>query len=164
MLRSRHFWTGIGCGFIVGAIILQLMLWSKPADTQAALNLPSTSLSVDELKQQAEQLGYELLPSDITWLDSEQVEAEWEQRERQIREDAENDAPTIRSFIIVPGMTSDDVADMLLQLGLINDKEYFKSLLTKDDLHRTLQARLYVFYDEPKVEEIIEKITKNDLD
>lgn len=161
MLKNKSLWNGIGIGLIAGAFLLQMMLWGSESASRdyTKNNSGATTWTDKHLETAAADAGFQLLPAEETWYSQAELdEALQAQRSESKTEPKEI---TVRSFIILPGMSSEQIADILLQLRIIEDKERFKAKLSENDLHTRIQAGLY-YFDEPlpTLEEVVEKLTK----
>lgn len=122
---------------------------------------PDSVTDIARLREMAGEQGYLLLEGNREWYTKEQLEEAVEKARDEALDTAREEKPDrVRSFMIVPGMTSDDVADILLQLDLVQDKERFLELLTERQLHGKIRARIYHFRGEPDLETVVGKITK----
>lgn len=174
MVRKRSFWTGIGFGLVFGSLLLQLLNIGAASERDA--------IDLEEMRHLAEREGYLLQPAHERWYTASELEAAiaealneqeealrqefamMKQKENSEREGegADRHQPeeiVIRSLLIPPGTTSERVADMLVQLGLIEDREPFLAAMTKRNQHRSIRSGIYEFRGDPDLDEIIEQIT-----
>lgn len=65
-------------------------------------------------------------------------------------------------FAIPKGFSSDEVADYLLEAGVLKDKAEFLDILDKEGLTTKIIAKTYYYDQELSTEELIELITNTD--
>lgn len=65
-------------------------------------------------------------------------------------------------FAIPKGFSSDEVADYLLEVGVLKDKEEFLKILEKESLATKIIAKTYYYDHDLSTEELIELITNTD--
>lgn len=173
MSKSRFF-MGLGIGLICGAILLQLMIAARDlGDMTQVRDAEPTSWSEAELGtvtedqwlSMADRLGYQPISKDVKVYKQEQLDEAVRTAREQERQAIAEKEPVAGgeggySISIMRGMTSDDVADLLLSLGLIESKGSFTGLLDERNLHSSIQVGNFTFEGKPDLEEIVAAITK----
>lgn len=185
MVRTRSFWTGLGFGLILGSMLLQLLSLSKAnvnqidperlrayAEQEGYLLQPAherwytaselEAAIEDALAEQQEEHSAQRTDSgrsDTGNTDSGLTDSDRAGSDRSDFERSETNEIALRSLLIPPGTTSEQVADMLLQLELIEDRDQFLREMTRRNQHRSIRSGVYEFEGDPELEEIIEAIT-----
>lgn len=162
-MRKGKFGMGFGIGMICGALLLQVLLFAQNMSADSGVvpgeglaDAESGEWSEEQLVAAAESLGYELHPK------GEKLFTERELEEA-VREAAETSAPSGAWWILVPnGSTSEEVAELLAQSGLVADKLEWMALLTERGLHSRIRAGVYTFDHIPEPEELLAVLTNPD--
>ncbi|MFD2670073.1 hypothetical protein [Marinicrinis sediminis] len=174
MLKNSLFLRGLGIGMFLAAILIFLMnAGSSKLDSFKDNELAHDpgNLSLEQLEEAADRLGYEVKPAGQAddaageaGYTRDEVEAEIAKAKSEWEKGRSSDDPTgkyVRSFYISPSMTSNEVANVLLDLDLITDKSAFISIFDERQLHSKIQLGVYVFEDDPEMEDIIARITRS---
>ena len=146
MFRSRNFLMGLGIGFVLIGLVLILFRPNLPAETEEEKDYQQTEdLSIEELKKVASAKGFFL----YTQEEIDQITAEKANQtcEKEIY------------FTIAKGMDSSNIAEYLVEIGLIDDKEAFLNLLTEKNLITKIQTGTYKAKEKMSTEEVIDLIT-----
>jgi len=165
-VRKGKFGMGFGIGMICGALLLQVLLFAQNMSADSGV-VPGGGLadaesgengqwSEEQLFAAAESLEYQLHPK------GEKLFTERELEEA-VREAAEESGPSLTWWILVPnGSTSEEVAELLAQSGLVADKPEWLALLTERGLHSRIRAGVYTFDHIPEPEELLVMLTNPD--
>lgn len=146
MFRSRNFLMGLGIGFVLIGLVLILFRPNLSAETEEEKDYQQTEdLSIEELKKVASAKGFFL----YTQEEIDQITAEKTNQtcEKEIY------------FTIAKGMDSSNIAEYLVEIGLIDDKEAFLNLLTEKNLITKIQTGTYKAKEKMSTEEVIDLIT-----
>lgn len=159
MFKNRYFIMGLGCGMIIGVLLLQL-IWTGQ-------NMTPT-LSKEQLEQEAKRQGYELVLPDnnlqeglvpstegdednpavgtvdetVQGGESQQDEAMQEKPSGEETEVHEKDTKQVR---IQPKMTSSQIASQLADLGIIDNAEEFEAYIKLKQKQTLLRAGYFIF-------------------
>lgn len=171
MLKNRRFLMGMGLGVILGSIMLQLMLWSGAGERDERGSLfdeptPQTGvrmepLTEEQVREEAKRLNLQVVPGDQTYLTEQEANQQAKEAvEGALREAAaEGDVPMVKAMMITPGMTRDDVAELLLEIGLIRSKLEFNAAMDKLDLNGNIQTGAFIFPAPLEPDELIKVLT-----
>lgn len=155
MLKNKLFLNGLGTGLIIGAILLQLMISVSEAENkplpESEPPLKQEVNDLDALKETAKELGYQLYTQEEM---DKLLKAAKEETYKQ------SSVKIIKAFVIPSGSAASEVANMLLDLKLIADKQSFEDALSQKQLNSKIQPGYYQFEGTPKLAEVIKKITK----
>lgn len=159
MVKKRSFWTGMGLGIALGAILLQMM--TIGATGLAAPESEQEDIHVDLLGEHAERLGYQLYANDQEWIAKDELERQVAAAERAVLKSVTpQEIVSVKgSFYILSGMSPEQVAEMLLSLSLIQDKELFINEMKNRNLQGQIQTGVYTFKDDIHLDEIVDMIT-----
>jgi hypothetical protein len=173
VFKNKLFLYGLGAGLITASILLQIVSFSAP-DRQLKDSVVSLSEAewdglfteqLDQLGTAANRNGYKLSPLDeVTYTEKELKDKIETALNETVQDDNQVSASEnniqMSSFTILKGMGSAEVANHLLQLGLIQDSAEFMQAMDREQLTTSIQAGLYTFEGTPELEQIIAKITK----
>lgn len=170
MKKDKRFLTGLGFGLIAGAILLQLMNVATSGDMvmpESENSNESRQYTVSELTDIADQLGYRIYKRDEKRYTEgeagELVRAAIEQDREREQQPATPEQPAEKQsyvFTIKSGMSSDQVAEALVNAKLIDDGDAFKKELARRELTNKIQVGDFTFEKKPSLAELIDKITK----
>lgn len=173
-MSKSKFYMGLGIGLICGAILLQLMMVARDLGdmTQVQDEEPVSwteaeleTVTEEQWLSMADRFDYQAIGKDVKIYRQEQLDEAVQAAREQERQAIADKAPAVGdtggySISIMNGMTSDDVADLLLSLGLIESEESFTRILDERNLHSRIQVGNFTFEGKPDVGEIITAITK----
>ncbi|WP_018750944.1 hypothetical protein [Paenibacillus sanguinis] len=189
MMKNRHFMFGLGCGLIIGALLLQLMLVGQ--------NMGGQLHTKEQIEQAAERAGLRVSELGEELLTEEQ----WQERANQdvlapqaqdtpvtpvvpdmnqptapdtpqhpevqgkdsvgdAGQQAENQAAVEVEYKIAGGTSLEGVANGLLQAGVIADKDKFVEAAVAKKINYKVRAGTYKFYVGEEFDSIIKKISK----
>lgn len=167
MFKNRFFLYGLGIGLIAASLLLQLASMSSKLERDQEEPIEWEAFfeaHFDELSQAAQLQGYRIIKVEDSELeDSELEDVELEEpsaNDEPLTEQADKELPPEPMVLdITYGMTSIDVADLLEQLHLIDDRTDFERAMSSRALNRRIQAGTYEFTDVPKLHDLIDLIT-----
>lgn len=170
MFKNKLFLNGLGTGLIVGAILLQLMLAVTEAEKKGIPQSDEVEPSIETENETAilrktKELGYQVFEKDETLYTIEQLQAELEKAKKEDEDDKQAatlntaSAEQVRAFTVSASTSSSTVANLLLEMNLIKDKQAFEDELSKRQLNSNIQTGYYIFRGNPTMDEIILKIT-----
>jgi hypothetical protein len=154
MLRNRTYLFGLGTGFIIAAVVLQLVYeadkvsFAETEESQAPIGL-------ERLQEEAERLGYALYEQDKPLFTAEEVE-------NRIQEALKKEPPQQKrsyAFSIGSGTDVSTIAYMLVEMGLIDDWRAFMDEIKSRGLADKMQARYYIFEEKPDMKRLITELT-----
>lgn len=165
MFKSRNFFIGLGLGLIVASVLLMIYggSFTKPKE-----------FTLDELRQLAEQQSLTLYTEDELNELKSQIEQEITVKQGSINDsvnsnnnnntdntntDNQNNITKSVEFTIKDGMDSFDVADYLIQVGILKDDQKFQEILSKNKLDTQIIAGNYQCEDSISIINLIELIT-----
>ncbi len=151
MLKTRNFFIGLGMGFLLSGIILVI---SNGYISQDRTSL-SKQYSVDELKIIAKKENLYLYTKD-------ELDALLKEQENNNSSNQEDGILKGVYFAIPKGFSSDQVADYLIEVGVLKNKDEFLNILDNEDLTTKIIAKTYYSDKELSTEELIELITNTD--
>lgn len=162
MLNSRNFYIGVGIGLIISSLILMPLNLSLANEIE---NLDN-NITIDELKLIAAEKNlhiltdeeYEKLKNPESPKEETANEEDKNTDESKEAKDENKVAPD--TFTISQGMQTEEIADYLLDSGIIDDKEYFLKILNDKGLTKKIIAGTYEYEQDLTAEDIIELITK----
>lgn len=173
-MRKRRGWLiGFGLGIAIGAMVLQLMIAAQSAGDSA---LPNEPLSREELQKEAEAKGLTLVDpkSDGKLYSQKELDAAVEKAKQEAGSDKANEGTSqadsgasgatagqsgARTLYVWQDATLVDVADALMSLGLINDKQAF--IQQAKPYSKKIRVGPCTFEGKPTFDEIIEELTRN---
>ncbi|MFH5183199.1 hypothetical protein ACHHV8_11520 [Paenibacillus sp. TAB 01] len=167
MLNKKSLLYGLGSGLIAGAVLLQLMNVAKPAPLPSS---PPGSVSVDEMNaqqlKQAASIYYQVYEKDQKLYTQAQVDTLVQQKVKEER-DKQPAAPAQPAqepaketyILITKGMTAGNVADLLLQSGVIADRQAFEDAMAAQGLNDKIVAGVHVFKGAQDVNQVLGNLT-----
>lgn len=170
MWRNRSFLKGLGIGFIVGAILLQLMITVQETDKriQESALQPSPAgqkadpaADVKGIKDKAAALGLQVFDKDVKVYNQSEVDElvkKAADAALQQQEAAPSAPPKVTVFIYAD-MTASNVADYLNRSGVIADRAAFEKELLQNRLASKIRSDLYTFNLNENIHDVIAKIT-----
>jgi len=150
MLKTRNFFIGLGIGFLTSGLMLSFY-GSFNSDN---LNGFNNQYTIEELKVIAKKENLYLYTKD-------ELDALLKEHEN----DNNNQEAVNKNrfyFAIPTGFSTDEVADYLIEVGVLKEKEKFLSILDSENLTTKIIAKTYYFEQELSTEELIEMITNTD--
>lgn len=133
MWKNKHFLKGLGIGLIAAAVLLQLMLTVKQADS-GTLNKMYSQEQLDEAVRKAV-------------------------KEEKPPEPTKEAPPEKVTVYIYDKMSAANVADYLNRSGIIADRDAFQNELSARNLEGKIRSNLYSFHLNENIEEVIKAIT-----
>jgi len=155
-MNKRVFWTGLGSGVVIGALLLQMMLGARGGIPQESLPSPTPAsdkaaagktYSETEFKQALEARLKEELAKQPT---PAPVPTDPPEKPRQ----------TV--VYVMPGLTTDKVVEMLNRSGIVSDPVGFLEELKKRSLTNRIRSGVHIFEGVPDLESILNNLTKPD--
>lgn len=161
MFKNRLFLNGLGIGLIIGALLLQLMnavpSAGKEADSPQQSGNATPLMDLNEIKSRAGELGLRIIEKDQKVYTQAELN---NQVEKSKQEAIQSASPHTRwAFAISGGMSSSQIADMLLSLQIIEDQNAFEEELKSQSLESKIRAGIYIFDEKPPLIELIHRIT-----
>ncbi|WP_068608385.1 MltG/YceG/YrrL family protein [Paenibacillus swuensis] len=167
MLKNRFFLMGLGFGIIAGALLLQMMVSVELKDRQFQTAALPSSLTDDELEEQAAERGLRLTKVEDKLytqaeLDIKVAETKKLNKPISVKEASTSGTPThtVRSVYIPKGLDSATVSEILFEVGVIKDAAAFENLMTVKEANGKIQPGLKQFKGELSSQQIISIITK----
>lgn len=151
MLKTRNFFTGLGIGFLLSGFILVITNGFIAQDITSV----NKQYSIDELKVIAKKENLYLYTKD-------ELDELLKEQENSVNSNQEDGKINRTYFSIPKGFSSDEVADYLLEIGLLMDKEVFLDILDNNNLTTKIIAKTYYYEQALSTEELIELITNTD--
>lgn len=168
----RSFWTGIGSGLVIGAILLQVINIAVQRDLPPMDAETQQTEAEPDWRKLAEEAGYTLYPSDVKLYTQEELDerlrlalAAAEQEGTASEEagvtdiDAVNGNAANVDVQIKAGMLASDVAELLSEAGVIADKDAFELRLKEQRRTPKIRSGVYSFALGEDMDSVIEKIT-----
>lgn len=170
MWKNRSFLKGLGIGFIVGAILLQLMITVRETDKRiqdSARNQAPAGQTADPaaeikaIKDKAAALGLQVFDKDVKlYAQPEADELVKKAVDAALQQPgAAPTAPPKVTIFIYAGMTAANVADYLHRSGVIADRSGFEQELAQSQLESKIRSDLYTFNLNESINDVIAKIT-----
>lgn len=184
MFKDKRLLTGLGAGLMLGAMLLQLMLFATTGPGSDGVLPGSRELDADQLRQEAEQLGFVVHDAGEQWYSRAEVDnliqealaeaagsgAQGETAQQPSAGEAEPDGADVAvidnealaHFYLVEiraGMASDEVGDMLHAAGLVDDPAAYREAMAQRGLTVKIRAGTYTFAYKPELETLIDAIT-----
>lgn len=154
MASRKSYLYGLGTGLIVGAVVLQLATIGEETARAPAPSVEN-QLTEQQLAAAADRFGYVLKRADVAWYSEEEVAAKVAEAE------AEGGAPRkIYAFTIASGSELRTIADLLYELGLVDDYNGFLREMDARGLSGKVRAKHYRFDEVPTMDVLIEELTK----
>lgn len=169
MLKNRSFLKGLGSGFIVGAMLLQLMLMVRDADSRIArpgepaspAPEPEPKLTAQLVKDKAESLNLQVYDKGIVLYDQKQLDDAVHKAVEAAKAEAAaapSTGPKQVNVFITAGMTAVQVADYLNRSGIVADRLAFEQAIKSRQLTDNIRSGLYTFSLNEKVDDVIAKL------
>ncbi|MFS1513172.1 hypothetical protein VQL36_12135 [Chengkuizengella sp. SCS-71B] len=153
MLRHKTFYYGFGFGMVITALLL---LFNTFTVTDAIDR--DEEIDVSKLKEIANELNYNIYPSNEIRFSQEQLNAKIDEM---LKGNGKKTNPVAtKAFLIQEGMNSSDVGIILFKLNLISEIDEFEATMTELNLHRKIKKGYYIFENTPDLTDIITKITE----
>lgn len=158
MFKNKSLLAGLGIGLIVGTLLLQTMGAAERLENRGPVTEPE-ELDEARLELEADRLGYALVVKDAVYYSEAELASQLEEARQQVLAEAEQTVRDRWSFVIAAGTRPSGVADMLLALELIDDKDVFLAELKERRMTTKIRSGVYRFEGEPDMDEIIQTIT-----
>lgn len=165
MLKNKSFLFGAGAGLIAGALLLQLMSITVPTGSASAGTEPK-AMDKQQLKEAA--AGYfHVYEKDEKVYNQAQADALIQQKLKEEKEklagqQAQPAKETVRESTYVyisKGLTAGNVADLLLQSGVISDRKAFDDAMLKQQLNDKIVAGIHTFRGPQELSQVLTNIT-----
>lgn len=164
-MRKRRSWLiGFGLGIAIGAMLLQIMTAAQSAGDSP---LPNEPLSKEQLQKEAEAQGFKLV--DPVALGTTYTQEEMDAAVAKAKKEAAagqaasgasaSDQPSVRTLYVWQDAKLVDVADALMSLGLIYDKDAF--VQQAKPYSKKIRVGPCTFKGKPTYDEIIAELTRN---
>ncbi|WP_144933105.1 endolytic transglycosylase MltG [Paenibacillus sp. 32O-W] len=168
----RSFWTGIGSGLVIGAVLLQVMNIAVQRDMPPIDSEMQQTEAEPDWRKLAEEAGYALYPSDVKLYTQEELDEQLRLAQAAAEQDgaasgeavvtdvdAENGNAANVDVQIKAGMLASDVAELLSEAGIVADKDAFESRLKEQKRTPKIRSGVYSFAPGEDMDSVIEKIT-----
>jgi hypothetical protein len=163
VLKNRSFLKGLGSGFIAGAMLLQLMLMVRDADSRIAQpeEAPKVELTAKLVKEKADSLNLQVYDKGIALYDQKQLDAAVQKAMEAARAEAgaAPAGPKQINIYIPVGMTAVKVVEYLYLSGVVVDRLAFEQAINQRQLSDKIRSGLYTFNLNEKLEDVIVKLT-----
>ncbi|ULL17310.1 hypothetical protein DVH26_24420 [Paenibacillus sp. H1-7] len=162
MLKNKAFLIGTGGGLIAGALLLQLMSVTVPPVSRASAGADPQAMNPQQLKEAA--AGYfQVFEKDQKLYNQAQADALVQQK---LKEAASQAAQPVKETVqeatyiyISKGMTAGNVADLLVQSGVISDRKAFEDAMLKQQLNDKIVAGVHAFKGPQDLPQVLANIT-----
>lgn len=152
MAARKSFLLGLGIGLIVTALILRLAEIGEP---QLPPQSPqAVDISIEALREAAEQQGYVLYAADETLYSEEELQSKLKEVSSK-----EKEAVKVVAFTISSGTELSTISAMLYDLGLVDDRQQFVQEMEDRGLASKVQAKYYRFDKPPTMDALITELT-----
>ncbi len=144
----RNIILGVGIGLVISSII--------------NINASQQRLTVEQLEKEAERYNLKLVKNEIEKSYPEEVTTPTPQPEQQDIDESQNDENQQKNtveFYIKKGSNSYNIADGLIEKGLIKDKQAFIDRLYELDKSGKAQAGTFYIPENADIDTIIKIIT-----
>ncbi|NHN28353.1 hypothetical protein [Paenibacillus agricola] len=169
MLTNKSLLYGLGIGLIIGALLLQLMNITKPPSARADfIDGSSTINEMDpgQLKEVAMKY-YQVFDKDQKLFNQAQVDASVQQK---VKEEQDKHPVAVQqqpgqevvkeTYIYVSnGLNAGNVADLLVQSGVVTDRKGFEDLMAQQQLNYRIVAGVYMFKSPYELPVVVSTIT-----
>lgn len=172
MVKHRLFWTGMGGGLVVGALLLQLMNASAQISQSSEPQLPRDTWDEQTWRLNAEEAGFALYPLETRLYTEEQIQQQVAEALAGVHEqsaDAQPDGGVLPeeteanseevTVDIASGMLASEVADYLQAQGVISDRDQFEQRMKDRKLTPNIRRGTYTFAKDEDIDIIIDYIT-----
>lgn len=171
MFKNKLFLYGLGIGLLTAALLLELLSYAEQDQLQPATELINWNVSftddIEQLQSIADEHGYRIISNATQLYTEEQLEARLQQdREQyaQLEIIAESERigevdSDLFEIVITKGMFMNDVAEALVQSGLLQDDIQFREIMSERRLNTRIKYGTYEFTKFVTAEEIIDQIT-----
>lgn len=136
-------------GLITAAIAMAIAFWNTEPSTTKVVK---EQMNEEEMISQLEQQGYQVVTND-----------EWQaaQSNQEPVDDSIESQTSMNTFSIdiVPGTTTDEISQKLIQANIIEDAEAFESFMRENDYSRYIQIGQATLNTGMSHKEIAEAIT-----
>lgn len=155
MLRNRTFLFGLASGLIITALVLQI-IYEADKVSSGEPPIVQSPPGIEELRELAGRLGYELVEQDQPLFTSEEVETKIQDA---LAKQPKQRADEKYAFTIGAGTDVSTIAYMLVEMGLIDDWRAFVDEINNRKLADSVQARYYIFSKKPDLKMLITELT-----
>lgn len=171
MWKNRGFLKGLGTGFIVAAILLQLMNTVYETDkriqdptrnqTSASPEPAAAAMDAKTIKERASALGLQVFDKDVKLYKQAEVDELVKKAAANANQQAGGtpDAPSKVTVFIYEGMNATNVADYLSRSGVVTDRTALEQELAKNQLASKIRSDLYTFHLNEPIQQVITTIT-----
>lgn len=160
MLKNRSLLFGLGSGLIAGALLLQMM--NIAVSPQQAESMELQEMDKQKLKEAASKY-YQVNELDQKLYNQSQVDALVQQK---LKEEKDKQTPAAQTqsvkepaketyIFISKGMTAGNVADLLVQGGVIADRKAFEDAMYKQQLNDKIVAGVHVFKGSQDITQVL---------
>jgi hypothetical protein len=168
---SKSFFYGLGTGLMIGATIIQLTHTSEESiRATETVDLTKTERSIEELRQEANELGYQLYNITEKRYTEEELQSKLAEEINMdiLTETASPNSNPLEQkqskdqgieFTISPGSGLRSISQTLLDHGLISDREQFLRVMEERGISGKVRAKTYRFSDKPTLERLITELT-----
>jgi hypothetical protein len=169
VLTNKSLLYGLGIGLIIGALLLQLMNITKPPTMKPDLIKDSATFDGADRVQlkEAAKKYYQVFENDQKLLTQSQVNALVEQKIKE-EKDKYLAAPQLQPVVepvketyiyISNGLNAGNVADLLVQSGVVTDRKAFEDLMSQQQLNARIVSGVYVFNSPFELPRVVSTIT-----
>ncbi|HEY0826969.1 MAG TPA: hypothetical protein VGE40_02645 [Bacilli bacterium] len=163
MFKNKFFLNGLGIGLIVGAILLQIMIYAdKPLPEQG--NVPEDPMDETELVEAVEKLGYSVIKKDLTSTPSPQEKTDITPVPALTSSPSpvitQSPSPSKEITVIIPrGSGSEAVGNLLFKSKVISNVDEFVKAVENRKLTNKIQSGSFSFTGKETLNEILKIIT-----
>ncbi|MCS7461866.1 hypothetical protein N0M98_17150 [Paenibacillus doosanensis] len=162
MFKNKSMLYGLGIGLIAGSALLQLMNFSAPAAAVQGRQ-DADDMDPQQLKQAA-SVYYQVYEKDQKLYSQSQADALVQQKlkessERQTAADGAKQPEKEVYIYISKGMNAGDVAELLLQSGVIPERKPLEDEMWKQRLNDKIVAGLHVFKGPQELAQVLSNLT-----
>lgn len=173
MFKNRFFLYGLGIGLITAALLLELLSYAEQDRIHPTTEPIHWDVwfaeDIDQLQSIADEHGYRIVASEVQLYTEEQLEDELQQVREQLNQqeamtadpEPSEEVPDSDVFkiSITRGMTMSDVAEALVESGLLQTDTEFRDVMYERRLNTKIKSGIYEFPHSITVEDIVDQIT-----
>ncbi|MCZ8512341.1 hypothetical protein O9H85_07835 [Paenibacillus filicis] len=160
MFNNKPLLYGLGSGLIAGAILLQLMNVAAAPGGKSAVPAPTLEdMDSNQIRQVASKY-FVVNDKNAQIYNQKQVDDLIQQRLKEEAAKQQGSSVIRETYIYISeGQTSFQVADMLLQSGVVTDKKAFEDEMNKRKMNGKIVAGTHVFKGPADLDGVIANIT-----
>jgi cell division protein YceG involved in septum cleavage len=169
VLTNKSLLYGLGIGLIIGALLLQLMNITKPSIVKPDLSKGSAAISEMDRAQlkEAATKYYQVFDNDQKLFNQAQIDAIVAQKVKEEKDkqpvapqqQSDQDAVKETYIYVSNGLNAGNVADLLVQSGVVTDRKAFEDLMSQQQLNQRIVSGVYMFKSPFELSRVVSTIT-----